>query len=89
LGALERLPDDCNPWRKLWKALGVVLLMWGSMLIVGAGSGGNDIFSPLSAFAQRQEGSAEKGLKFRRFTGLSGLKRELQAASDQGIARHG
>ena len=85
LGALERLPDDCNPWRKLWKALGVVLLMWGSMLIVGAGSGGNDIFSPLSAFAQRQEGSAEKGLKFRRFTGLSGLKRELQAASDQGM----
>jgi len=85
LGALERLPDDCNPWRKLWKALGIVLLIWGGMLMVGAGSGGNDIFNPLSSFAQRQGGGVEKGLEFRRFTGLSGLQRELQTARDRGM----
>lgn len=86
LGALERLPEGCSPWRKLWKSAGVVLLMWGTLLVVGAASGGSDLFSPLSAFAQRQGGSIEKGLEFRRFTGLSGLERELQAARDQGKA---
>ena len=84
LGALERLPEDCSPWRRLWKSLGVVMLLWGAMLIVGAGSGGNDLFSPLSAFAQRQGGGVQKGVEFRRFSGLSGLERELQAAREQG-----
>ncbi|MBI1194344.1 MAG: protein-disulfide reductase DsbD [Gammaproteobacteria bacterium] len=86
LGALERLPDGCSPWKKLWKATGVVLLMWGAMLIIGAGSGGNDPFSPLSAFAQRQGGGIETGLQFKRFSGLSGLERELQVARDRGQA---
>jgi thiol:disulfide interchange protein DsbD len=47
LGALERLPDDASGWRRLWKALGVVLLIGGAAELVGAAAGSNDLLQPL------------------------------------------
>ncbi len=77
MGGLERLPDNVSPWRKLSKALGMVLFLWGGMLIVGSGSGAQDVFRPLSALTQRGSGAAEPAPVFERLTGLSGLNESL------------
>ena len=47
LGALARLPADVSGWRKLWQALGLVLLLFGGAQWIGALSGGDDWLRPL------------------------------------------
>ena len=48
LGALERLPEGASGWRRLWKALGIVLLVAGAAEILGAAAGGRDVTQPLA-----------------------------------------
>ena len=47
LGALQQLPPEASGWRKLWKGLGVVLLAYGVLMLVGAAAGGKDTVQPL------------------------------------------
>lgn len=47
LGAFEAVPEGASGWRRLWKALGLVLLAVGMLEIVGAASGGDDWSRPL------------------------------------------
>jgi thiol:disulfide interchange protein DsbD len=68
LGALEAAQTG---WHKLWKALGIALLLWGAFLLIAAASGGNSSLQPLSHLVG-------KG------TGVSG---ETSAASSHGSFR--
>ena len=47
LGATDLLNTNHNGWAKLQKAVGTVLLIWGTILLVGAGYGEQDIYHPL------------------------------------------
>ena len=47
LGALQPLAEDVSGWSKLLKGAGVVLLVWGMLLLVGAAYGERDILKPL------------------------------------------
>ncbi len=47
LGATQSLEKSASGWHKLSKAIGTILLIWGFLLLVGAGYGEEDIFSPL------------------------------------------
>ncbi|CAK0751364.1 Thiol:disulfide interchange protein DsbD [Gammaproteobacteria bacterium] len=47
LGALERLPEKITGWQQLWKGIGMVLMIQGALVLVGAASGGDDPFQPL------------------------------------------
>jgi thiol:disulfide interchange protein DsbD len=46
--ALDALPDGVSGWYRLWKGLGVAMLVYGIILIAGATTGGRDPFNPLS-----------------------------------------
>lgn len=87
MGALDRLPDSAT-WRKLWKGFGVVLLVYGAILIVGGSAGSTSIFKPLAGLALGSgggEAAAEKeGLPFQRIKSLSDLNAAIAAASQQG-----
>lgn len=87
LGAFERLQPEASGWHKFWKGLGVVLLIYGGTLLIGASSGARDMFQPLanlSVAASGERGAAQHGLEFKRIKGLEGLQQELQRASAQG-----
>lgn len=47
LGATEALSLESNGWKKLQKAFATVLLIWGTILLVGAGYGQTSITQPL------------------------------------------
>ncbi len=47
LGATQALDSESSGWKKLQKALATVLLIWGTILMVGAGYGEQDIYHPL------------------------------------------
>ena len=88
LGALERLPDDASGWRRLWKALGVVLLIAGAAELLGAAAGSNDLLQPLHGFsAGTAAGSADAStaaLPFKRIKTTADVDRELAAAKAAG-----
>jgi thiol:disulfide interchange protein DsbD len=95
MGALEPYGVDADGWRKLWKGVGLVMLTYGVLLVIGAASGGRDMFQPLQALSVGSGGpsgtavaAATKSahLEFRRVKGSAGLDRELLAAQAQGRA---
>jgi thiol:disulfide interchange protein DsbD len=48
LRAIDALPPGAGGWRKLGKALGVLALLLGIAMLVGALTGGRDVLRPLS-----------------------------------------
>ena len=89
MGALERLQPDASGWRKFWKGIGLVIVLYGALLLVGAGSGGNDVLRPLQG--TRLAGAAATtapagGLAFTRIKSVSDLQGALAAANANGKA---
>jgi thiol:disulfide interchange protein DsbD len=88
LGALERLPDDASGWRRLWKALGVVLLIGGAAELVGAAAGSNDLLLPLHGIGAGSGGNTPaasvEALPFKRIKSTADVDRELAAAKAAG-----
>jgi thiol:disulfide interchange protein DsbD len=82
LGALERLPDGAVGWRRLWKALGIVLLVIGAAEIIGAAAGGRDVTQPLAGIVASGGKHADaQTLAFRTIKSVADLDREVAAAA--------
>ena len=81
---LQRL--HAQSWRRLWQGVGVLVGIYGVVMLVGAASGANDPLQPLARFAQNHGGArtAAQGLKFTRIKDVADLDQALAAAS----ARH-
>jgi thiol:disulfide interchange protein DsbD len=88
MGALRHLEIEASGWQKLWKGLGVVFLVYGSLMLVGAAAGGKDTLQPLRGIAlaggSGDTEQAHSELAFTRIKSLDDLQREVAAASAQG-----
>lgn len=85
LGALMRLEPAAGGWRKLWQALGVLLLIVGAAQVVGALSGGRDWTRPLHHLVGHGgAGTAAEAPTFREVDTLEQL-RDAVAASDRPV----
>ena len=86
MGALEKLAPEASGWRKLWKGAGVVLLIYGGLVLLGAASGGKDVLRPLHGAALMGGASAmaEQPLPFKIIKDVADFNRELDAAQAQG-----
>ncbi len=86
MGAFDSTAPGGSGWRHLWKGLGLVLLLYGAMLLIGAATGGSDPLRPLQAFSVPAGGRAVSNtarsgpLPFRRISGLGGLHQALATA---------
>jgi len=49
MGALEKLDIDATGWHKLWKGIGLILLVYGALVLAGIASGGKDVLQPCAA----------------------------------------
>ncbi|HEV7163961.1 MAG TPA: protein-disulfide reductase DsbD [Gammaproteobacteria bacterium] len=83
LGALEQ---GSKGWHRLWKGLGIIALLYGLMLLVGAAMGGDDPLSPLARFempgaAGAPAASQVSALPFKRIKTVADLDREIAAAT--------
>ncbi len=86
LGAFGHLQPEASGWRKLWKGVGIVTLIYGGMLLIGAASGSKDPLQPLaSAYHGNNAGQTtqQHGLVFKQIKGLDGLQQALQLAAAQ------
>ncbi|MCZ6711948.1 MAG: protein-disulfide reductase DsbD, partial [Gammaproteobacteria bacterium] len=84
-GALDLLQPQDGGLQRLGKAFGLVMGIYGVLIIVGAAGGANDVFRPLEglSFISGNEG-AERKLVFKQVKGLEGLHAELRLAAAEG-----
>lgn len=85
LGALETLGADSTGWSKLWKGTGLISLVYGILLIVGAASGSGTEWQPLRGLtvARSADTPTAESLNFRSVKGPEGLQLALQEAGDR------
>ena len=88
MGALRQLPEQTSGWFKLWKGLGVVLLIYGASFVIGVAAGGRDTSQPLRRLVAGGGATASTaehiGLQFKRIKGIADLDREIAAAKAAG-----
>ena len=85
MGALDSLAPDSGGWRRLWKGAGLVMLVYGVLVMVGVAGGGGDLFRPLKGIALATTGERDDhALAFRPVKGIDGLTAELDPAATRG-----
>lgn len=92
LGAVQSLPEHANGWRYLWKGVGIVLLVWGVLALLGGMAGNRDIMKPvdvsagLIASSNRVEGGTgqQPVHLFKQVTTLQDLDQALAQAREAG-----
>jgi thiol:disulfide interchange protein DsbD len=88
LRALDALPVEATGWTRLWKGVGVVSLVYGVLLLIGAASGAHDPLRPLAgvlaAGGTTSSPVQQAHLPFKRIKSVADLDRELAAAQAQG-----
>lgn len=85
LGAFERLTEGSSGWRKLWKALGIIILIIGAAELVGAAAGSRDVLQPLHGLrGTTSQTIARQKLDFARIRSSADLDRAIAAAKVAG-----
>jgi thiol:disulfide interchange protein DsbD len=81
------LPENASGWTKLWKTLGVVLLIGGAAELIGAAAGSNDLLQPLRGVggsASAPNSAVAATLPFHRVKSIDDVDSELAAAKSSG-----
>ena len=87
LGAIDALPPAASGWRKLWKGLGVVMLVLGTLQLIGLSAGNSNPLQPLKGVgAVNAQAQPEQGIAFQRVASVQELEQRIQQASASGKA---
>jgi len=89
MGAVDSLGEGSSGWKKLWKGLGALLLIYGIIILLGLAGGNRNVFQPLKGLGISQgmsTGSTVQAehLKFIQIKGVDGLNAELAKAKAAG-----
>ena len=87
LGAFTQQDATVSGWRKLWKGVGLVFVIYGGLLLVGVASNSKDPLQPLRGLvgggSELSSGGQEK-VEFKIIKSVEDLDRELKLAAAQG-----
>jgi thiol:disulfide interchange protein DsbD len=85
MGAIDSLAQGSSGWKKLWKGLGVLLLIYGIIILLGLASGNRNVFQPLKDLGNFSNTTAQaEHLNFVQIKGVAGLNAELAKAKAAG-----
>jgi len=85
LSAIDPLPEHASGWRKLWKGTGIMMLVYGVLLLIGLSMGNSNPLKPLHGFAVGGNAqAAEQGLVFQRIHSVAELEAKVKQASAEG-----
>ena len=85
MGAMDNLAEGSSGWKKLWKGLGVLLLIYGIIMLLGLASGNRNVFQPLKGLAGISGTASQvEHLSFKQIKGVDGFNAELKRANAAG-----
>jgi len=81
MGALDR-SERQSKWQGLWRGLGLAILVYGMLLMIGAASGGSNVFKPLEGLLSKDQAGDVRSntLSFQMIKGIDGLQSVLDQA---------
>lgn len=83
MGALEGLKAESTGWTRFWKGTGLVILIYGVILMLGSAVGGSSLLTPLKGVIGSSTLAAEQHLQFKQIKGVEGLNKALADAKAQ------
>jgi thiol:disulfide interchange protein DsbD len=85
LHAIDPLPPSASGYRRFWKGIGVIALLAGASLLLGALAGGRDILQPLARLRVADAAAPDSGtvnsdavVRFERVTSVQNLGARLR-----------
>jgi len=87
MGAIDQSGEGTSGWKKLWKGIGVVLLIYGVIILLGLASGNRNIFQPLKGLASYSQNGTQvsaQHINFTQIKGVDGLNTALAKAQAAG-----
>jgi thiol:disulfide interchange protein DsbD len=88
LGAFDAIVVPVSGWRRLWKGIGIALVVYGATLVVGAAGGGSEFTRPLAPFSgggPEVARAQHSPLPFQAIEGPTSLGAALQRAKGQPV----
>ena len=79
LHALDPLPPHARGWQRFWKGVGIVMLLTGAALLIGALAGSRDPLQPLAGLRGQAVAAQETKLPFEPVRSLAELDARLAA----------
>ncbi len=79
LHALDPLPPHAKGWQRFWKGIGIVMLLTGAALLIGALAGSRDPLQPLAGLRGTAVAAEEKKPAFEPVRSLAELDARLAA----------
>ncbi len=91
MGALETIKEGASGWFRLWKGLGLISLVYGAILVIGAAGGSHSLLQPLQGLSAPQiaststnESHGDHALAFQQVKGLDELNAAIRQAANAG-----
>jgi thiol:disulfide interchange protein DsbD len=89
MGTLETLTAGASGWKKLWKGLGMILLLQGAMILAGVAMGNSDPLQPLKGTSVQMisangQQTMPSHVTFKKIKGVSGLEQAIKEANAAG-----
>jgi thiol:disulfide interchange protein DsbD len=84
MGAVDGVREGASGWRKLWKGLGLVLLLQGALMLTGLAAGNADPLQPLKGLGFGAGTAQPQHLNFKSIKSVADLEREVAAAAAAG-----
>ncbi|MBI4740359.1 MAG: protein-disulfide reductase DsbD [Betaproteobacteria bacterium] len=78
--ALDPLPHAARGWNRFWKGIGIVMLIVGAAMLVGALAGSRDPLQPLSGLRGSGVAAETRHLSFERVKSVAELDARLKSA---------
>ncbi|MCC6208685.1 MAG: protein-disulfide reductase DsbD [Gammaproteobacteria bacterium] len=86
LGAFDRMEAGVSGWRRLWKGAGLIVFIYGVLLIIGAAGGGGDPLRPLQGTSVTGgSATAAQSLEFDTIKGAEGLRQAMARAGGRPV----
>lgn len=81
LHALDPLDDSLSGWYKLWKGLGIIMLAYGVLLLIGLSMGNTNLLKPLQGLSVQATTNTKHNLVFQAVASISELDKILEQNS--------
>ncbi len=81
LHALDPLPPHASGWQRFWKGIGIVMLLTGAALLIGALAGSRDPLQPLAALRTQAVAGEVRKLTFEPVRSVAELDARLAAVN--------
>jgi len=84
MGALDGLKAEATGWTRFWKGTGLVIFIYGVILMFGAAAGSSSLITPLKGVVSSNGSHAtEQHMQFKKIKGVDGLNKALADAKAQ------